>query len=115
MNNDEITLLCPKTKKPINVYFRKITPAMAQHYLDKNHSRNRTIKKRQVEKYCKMMAEGNWNSGNGESIKISDKGTLLDGQHRLMAVIAYGKPVSMMVIEGICYRLLSQLPSKAAR
>lgn len=75
-----------------------VTPELAAHYLN-NNPNNRPITKVRVRSFAAMMDAGQW-LVNGETIVISATGRLLDGQHRLAAVIEYGKPVPMLVAQG---------------
>jgi hypothetical protein len=77
----------------------KITPTMAKNWLEKN-SHNRPLNKRHLERLAKSISDGEWQM-NGESIKISKCGSLLDGQHRLSAIVKTGTSVSMMVTKGL--------------
>ena len=63
-----------------------ITPTMAKELLEKNIS-NRSVKARIVAKYSNDMLNGNWIEDTGELITISKLGVLLNGQHRLLAII----------------------------
>lgn len=63
-----------------------ITPAIAEKYLQANVL-NRNIKKPIVELYAREMSNGRWKEDTAETIKISKTGIILDGQHRLLAVI----------------------------
>lgn len=47
------------------------------------------------------MLKGEWDPNNGECIKIAKDGTLIDGQHRLYAIIKAGIPVQVMVMVGL--------------
>jgi hypothetical protein len=76
-----------------------ITPQMAKNMLTRNKN-NRNLSMRTVENYAKDMRAGHWQV-NGESIKIGKDGSLLDGQHRLSAVIKSGIPVPLVLIEDI--------------
>lgn len=99
---DTISLPCPETGNVISVYFEKITPAIAQNFLDKNHKNNRNLKDKIVTQYAQTMAKGLWHPSSAEAIRISDQGILIDGQHRLNAIIRSGKlSITMMVITGI--------------
>ena len=75
-----------------------MTPELASHYLSNNPS-NRPMSKSRVEVFAGMMASGQWLL-NGETIVISQTGKLLDGQHRLSAVMKYNGPVLMLVATG---------------
>ena len=76
-----------------------VTPAIAREWLARN-SHNRSIRERKVEEYARDMQSGEWRV-NGETIKFSADGTLLDGQHRLRAVIAADLPVQLIVVTGL--------------
>ena len=76
-----------------------ITPARAQAMLERNKL-NRPLRHRLVKAYASDIAAGKWQM-NGETIKISVDGDLLDGQHRLSAVIDANTPVRMLVIGGL--------------
>lgn len=76
-----------------------VTPAMATLWLQSN-THNRHIRERAVFDYARDMAAGKWQQ-NGEAIKFAIDGTLLDGQHRLKAVIAAGVPVAMLVVTNL--------------
>lgn len=73
-----------------------ITPEIASEWLTRNKS-NRQVKMGVVNNYVKQMQAGQWKENTGESIKFDDKGNLIDGQHRLHAIIRSGKSISMEV------------------
>lgn len=78
---------------------RLITPETAKRMLAKN-VKNRGISERAVTKYANSMRRGEWVS-NGESLKFDRDGKLLDGQHRLHAIINSKTSQRMMVITGL--------------
>jgi hypothetical protein len=63
-----------------------ITPSMAKEMLESNIA-NRNLKLKVVEKYAADMIAGNWIQDTGEMICISILRELINGQHRLRAVI----------------------------
>lgn len=73
-----------------------IGPDEAAELLKRNINGNRPVKTNKVHDYAKYMAEGRW-IRNGEALRITESGTLLDGQHRLMAVIESGATVTFDV------------------
>lgn len=77
----------------------KVTPALAEKWIGKN-VRNRNVYARWVKELARMMSDGEWEL-NGEAVKFSVAGDLLDGQHRLLAVIASGKTVPILVVRGL--------------
>lgn len=72
-----------------------VMPDDALNYLAMNMV-NRRISPERVNAYAYSMANGDWQQ-NGESIKFNKRGELIDGQHRLSAVIKSGKPVTMLI------------------
>ncbi len=95
------TLTCPETGRDIKVSFREITPKQALALLGKNHPRNRAINQASVGCYAEQMLAGEWHPASAEAVKISDEGILIDGQHRLHAVIKANVPIFFMVVEGV--------------
>ena len=83
----------------INFKMVEITPEMAQIFLSQNNS-NRNVRARKVDEYKKSMDKGFWRV-TGDGISLDPDGKLLDGQHRLLAIIAHGKPVTMAVIKNV--------------
>jgi len=77
-----------------------ITPTMAKAMLEKNTS-NRKISDTTVEAYVSDMINGRWKSNTAETIKISSNGRILDGQHRLEAVIRSEKTIKFTVAYGV--------------
>lgn len=76
-----------------------ITPEVAKEYLNKNTS-NRKINKDIIEQYVNAMRSSQW-IPNGDTIKFSNNDKLMDGQHRLSAIISSGKSYNMVVIRGL--------------
>lgn len=83
----------------MNITLEKVTPERARDLLALNRH-NRPLRQRYVQALATDMTAGNWRL-NGEAIKIAKDGLLLDGQHRLAAVIESGATVEMMVVVGL--------------
>jgi hypothetical protein len=83
----------------ISVTQETISPEMAAAYLAAN-THNRPLVENRVNTFSDDIAEGNWVL-NGESIKFSATDQLLDGQHRLAAIVKAGKPIDSIVIRGL--------------
>lgn len=77
-----------------------VTPAQAADWLEHNNPSNRTVRKGVVEHYARLMREGKWDF-TGEPIQFDTHGNLLNGQHRLMAVVASGVPLDVLVVTGL--------------
>lgn len=76
-----------------------ITPADAQHMLESNGS-NRPLNENHVKRIARQITDGKWRF-NGDTIKISSTNDILDGQHRLWAIIMAEVPVDSIVVRGI--------------
>lgn len=76
-----------------------ITPEIAAAMLERN-THNRPIKKRVLRQYTKAMIDGEWNQ-NGQIIGFNKSGELVDGQHRLMAVVKSGVSIPAVVVVGL--------------
>ena len=80
--------------------YERITPEKAKEYLSHNVENNRGIVKKRVALYAHDMMSGNW-CDNGETIKFNSNGELIDGQHRLRAILASGTTQTMWVARGV--------------
>jgi hypothetical protein len=77
-----------------------IKTGLAKQLLEKNTS-NRFVRRRIVLEYARQMKDGSWLEDTGEPIIIADEGTIIDGQHRLYAIIESGCSYNFLVVEGI--------------
>ena len=90
-----------------------ITPDMAAKMLELN-SMNRNISQLNVTRYANDMASGAWDQ-NGETIKVAEDGTILDGQHRLWAIIESGVTVTMIVVYNVQKKAIGSIDSGIIR
>jgi hypothetical protein len=77
----------------------QIAPTKARRLLRQNRH-NRNLRALRVKELAGAMRRGEWDL-NGETIKIAQDGTLLDGQHRLQAVIDSGVTIETVVVRGL--------------
>lgn len=75
----------PRCKEESTVTVR-VNREIAQHLLDDTNQANRFVSQQTVQAYARAMKAGKWRR-NGETIKFSRTGKLIDGQHRLLAVV----------------------------
>ena len=61
---------------------------------------NRRLSQQRVIQYADSLRRGDWQL-NGESIKFNDHGEMIDGQHRLSAIIYCNIPMTTVVMRGI--------------
>lgn len=93
----------PSTRTPefagVKTSVEQITPAIAEEWLGRN-SHNRPIRNNRVADLSGAMTRGEW-VVNGDAIRWSDQGVLLDGQHRLWAVVESGITIESLVVRGL--------------
>lgn len=85
-----------------------ISPSDAERYLVKNSSNRPLRDRRKVAAIAKEITSGRWQV-NGATVLFSEDGTLLDGQHRLHAVIRTNTPIQTYVIRGLpkdCFKTI---------
>lgn len=76
-----------------------IGPVEAAELLMAN-THNRNLRQRVVNTYAQDMRDGAWQE-NGESIKIATDGTVVDGQHRLHAIVESETKHRVLVVRGL--------------
>jgi hypothetical protein len=77
----------------------KITPEHARQLLLLN-KRNRPMDFHHVRVLAREMQAGHWKF-NGDSIRISTANNILDGQHRLHAIITSGVTIECLIVRGL--------------
>lgn len=77
-----------------------ITPEMAENWLETANTSNRNLRNRFVDLLTGAIQRGEWQV-NGDAIKFDFNGKLLDGQHRLWAIVLADQPVETLVITGL--------------
>lgn len=79
--------------------FETITPAIAAEWLEANEG-NRHIRNREVDSYAREIIAGRW-LVTGEAIKFDWNGRMLDGQHRLKAVVRANAAIDALVVRNL--------------
>lgn len=92
-----------------------VTPSLAKKWLAKNTDENRNPKRSKIPMFVRDMKAGEWDSETGETLKFDEDGWLLDGQNRLYAVIAYGRPVKFDIATGLKRKTMRVLDTGSAR
>lgn len=81
------------------VRIQTITPKMAEKMLDGN-THNRKLREHRVIQYAQVLQGGEWEL-TGDCVVIDEDGVILNGQHRLSAVVTAEMPADMVVLRGI--------------
>lgn len=92
----------------------RVTPAMASEWWERRNERNRTVNETHVRKLAADMAAGAWRLTH-EGIAFDPEGGLLDGHHRLKAIMRSGATVEMHIWRNIPRSALMAIDSGRVR
>ncbi|MEI6187061.1 MAG: hypothetical protein WCP46_00975 [Alphaproteobacteria bacterium] len=98
----------------MNIVKEYITPQMARELLKGNNS-NRSLNENRILFYAKAMKNGEWKEDTAEMIKLSISNNLIDGQHRLHALIKANASIYMHVAYNISESVFDVLDTGKAR
>lgn len=76
-----------------------VTPEMAMSLLDAN-TNNRPLNQQHVNRIANQIIGGKWKF-NGDSIKLAKNKDILDGQHRLWAVVEAKQPIETVIVRDL--------------
>lgn len=76
-----------------------LTPADASHLMEKS-SGNRLLSPRRVNALAQSITRGEWQF-DGNPIRLTSDGRLIDGQHRLSAIIQAKQAVPVLILHGL--------------
>lgn len=91
----------------------EITPDTARAWLERNIG-NRPASPAVVSRYAKDMSSGQWKM-TGDPIRFSRTGKLIDGQHRLSAIIQAGVTIQCVVMQDLADEIFDVLDSGKGR
>ena len=77
----------------------EITPEMAQEYLDAQPP-NRALRRNRVAEFASDMRNGRW-AATPQPVMLNSDGVMIDGQHRMAAVVLSGRTVAMWIARGV--------------
>mgnify|MGYP003659220786 CR=1 FL=1 len=95
------------------VTIEEISPEDAQKYIE-TMGRNRTVRSKKTNKYSQDMNNGKWELTH-QGIAFDKNGRLIDGQHRMLAVIKSGTHQLFIVFRGVEKDLFHLLDQGSAR
>lgn len=90
-----------------------VTPALAAEWL-KSNTRNRRVMDRMVASLADAIINGHWRVTH-QGIAFGADGTLYDGQHRLLAIVRAGVPVSVSVTRGLAPEAMDAIDTGCTR
>lgn len=90
------------TQQPSAPTLVEITPVEARRLLENSASfKNRQVKRSVVSEYAESIKNGEWNYAVGDPIRIDTHGRVIDGQHRLLAVVQSDTPQHFYLISNL--------------
>lgn len=78
-----------------------VTPTYAKKLLDEKNHGNRKLRVEYAKKLAYEMIENRWVEGTGVPIILDETGNVIDGQHRLYAVITANKPIRFTIAKNV--------------
>lgn len=78
---------------------KEISPALAEMMLARNLGNNRAMRRSKIDRFVHMLKEGRWRLTH-QGILFDKTGALIDGQHRLAAIVAAGTAALTWVFFG---------------
>jgi len=109
----EVTMAIPRAAIGITTTYEEITPEVASQYLEHNKA-NRNLKEARIDAIVRDMQGGRFLTTH-QGIAFDKSGELVDGQHRLWAVIKAQTPVVMAVTRGVDERTKAVLDTGVKR
>lgn len=89
-----------RNSQMITSQVERISPGTAEKYLALNLDKNRPIRPSTIRDYSNKMLAGEWVPTH-QGIAFDQDGHLIDGQHRLRAIVDSGVTVQLMVTRGL--------------
>ena len=96
-----------------SVSYIDVNPAIAERWLAQN-TVNRTVRESKVRQYASDMRAGRW-THSADMICFSPDGLLLNGQHRLHAVVVSGCTITFAVQRNTPHEAMQNLDTGSAR
>lgn len=93
-------------------FYITITPDLAKDIITNRNSFNRRVKKNQVKYLTSLMEKGQFHPYNAETLKFTgsfETGRMIDGQHRILAIINSGKTYELAVATNVDERLFTTI------
>jgi hypothetical protein len=81
------------------VRIMEVKPSQAQKWLEGNTD-NRKFREDRALAYARIIEAGDWEL-TGDAIVFDDQGVLINGQHRLTAIVVSGIPARLIVLRGV--------------
>lgn len=84
-------------KQTLSCKVVRVSPALAAHWLKRNHPNNRRLNQGQIAGFVADMQAGKWVLTH-QGIAFDANGNMIDGQHRCHAIVQAGVEVDLLVV-----------------
>lgn len=84
----------------VQFFLLELTPSIAQRLIDEHNDKNRRARPTRVAQYATEMDRDRWNLGP-DPIAFDSDGSIIEGQHRLKAIVRSGKSQVFCVTCGL--------------
>lgn len=98
----------------VRIYLTYVSPELAGMWLDRNFQGQRNLSPRTSNKYGAEMLGRQW-LFTGDPIRFNREGKLIDGQHRLTAIVDSGETQLLLIIEGLDHDTMAAIDSGRRR
>lgn len=98
---------------PLRTEMVEVTPDVAREWLE-SMAANRNLSRANMESLAEAMDDGRWHD-DGSPIRFNRSGQLIDGQHRLSAIILTGTPRTFLVVWGVPDKAMTTLDTGKSR
>ena len=85
----------------MEVFIQEVDPELAIKLLGKNYEKQRNINKNWANDLAREMSDGRWRECGDNQIVIDVNGNLINGQHRMLAVIKSGTTQKFLFQTGV--------------
>ena len=94
--------------------FETITPAKAASILANHNPHNRRLRQTYVDRLARDMEAGRWHDHH-QAIGFNGDGSLVDGQHRLAAIVQSGKSQKLLVVREVPNESIGVIDAHSSR
>lgn len=78
-----------------------VTPTIAKKWLEEGNLENRRLRLEYAKNLASQMIEKGWRDNTGVPIIFDEDGVLIDGQHRLTAVVIANTPIKFSIVRNV--------------
>lgn len=97
----------------VEIFAADLTPEVASALLGHNPA-NRTVSGQNLAQLTRQIKNGEWKF-NGAAIRITQDGSMIDGQHRALACVSAARAIRVLVVQGVAAKTQDTIDTGKAR